>query len=93
MCSGQHGRSVERLDRKLALHVQPTIVEADDRDIVPCLMVGEGELAAGAVLGPQIRHVAGMAVEEKMVRVYAERLVAAMADIHAFRNRPVPDDP
>jgi hypothetical protein len=73
--------------------VQSAIVEADHRDVVPDLAVGEGQLAAGALLAPAIGHVGGVAVEEKMIGVDAAALVAAMADVHARRDGTVPDEP
>jgi hypothetical protein len=69
--------------------VDAAIVETDDRDIVLRPVIGESELAAGALLAATVGHVVGMAVEEEVVGVDASPLVAAMADIHAWRDRPM----
>jgi len=73
--------------------VDAPVVEADDRDIGLGLTVGEGELAPRALLAAAVGHVVGMAVEEQVVGIDAAPLVAAVADVHARRDRPVAQAP
>lgn len=88
----QHGIRIERLDRKLSFHVHAAIVQPDDRDIVaPPVRVGER--APRPVLAAAVGHVGRMAFREQVVGIDAASLVAAMADVHARRDRPVPERP
>ena len=91
--ASQHRLGIERVDPEFARHVLAPIEQANDCHVVPDAVVGKGEFAPRAVLAASVGHVVGMAVEEKMVRVDAAALVAAMADIDMRRDRAMPDRP
>lgn len=81
---------IDRHDHDLADQLHPAIEDADGRGVGVALRGRwRQRLAAPPPLGLEVGHVLGVGAEEEVVGVHAVPLVAAMADVHARRDRPM----